>query len=137
MIFTVERDRFRLERWEQQGSHYERTGRWPIALGRAGTATPRGVYLVDGRSRTPDWKAPNSEWVPFEDRGVIFEFENPRNPFEGGFISLSGGEGIGIHGTKFDPEVGTRASHGCIRMRTPDLLKIYEDCEVGTVVVIL
>ena len=136
LVITIDRDRFRLETWREGNSGYTRTGKFRIAVGRKGTATPRGVYSVNGKSRTPDWKAPDSEWVAEEMRGRVYEFRDPRNPFAGGFISF-GDEGVGIHGTKFDPEVGTRASHGCIRMVTSDFKKIYDSVEKGTVVVIL
>lgn len=80
-----------------------------------------------GRSRTPDWKAP--DWS--NEAGKIFRFADSKNPFAGGFISLGGhpstnGDGVGIHGTKFDPALGTRASHGCIRMAVPDLLDLWD-----------
>jgi hypothetical protein len=62
---------------------------------------------------------------------------NPANPFEGGFIALGGhpstkGDGVGFHGTKFDPMLGTRASHGCIRMAVPDLLNLWMRIPNGT-----
>lgn len=137
-VLVVDRQRFRLELWRRPSPTavgYVRRNKWPIAVGAVGHATPRGVYVVDNISRTPDWMAPNAEWVPKEDRGRIFPFKDPRNPFAGGFISISGGEGVGIHGTKFDPEVGTRASHGCIRMLTEDFKALYGKVTVGDTIV--
>ena len=38
---------------------------------------------------------------------------------------------VGIHGTPADWSVGTRASHGCIRMHIPDVEKLYDQVSVG------
>jgi hypothetical protein len=53
--------------------------------------------------------------VAAELRGQVLPFDDERNPFAGGFIDLGGTDGVGIHGTKFDPALGTKASHGCVR----------------------
>jgi lipoprotein-anchoring transpeptidase ErfK/SrfK len=38
---------------------------------------------------------------------------------------------VGIHGTPAAGTIGTRASHGCIRMRIPDAEALYEQVIVG------
>jgi lipoprotein-anchoring transpeptidase ErfK/SrfK len=38
---------------------------------------------------------------------------------------------IGIHGTYATGSVGTRASHGCIRMHIPDVEELYEQVALG------
>jgi L,D-transpeptidase YbiS len=43
---------------------------------------------------------------------------------------------IYIHGTKHEDQIGTPASHGCIRMRNADVAELFELVEVGTPVVI-
>lgn len=140
-IVTVDRQRFRLEMWDEvrEGEGFRRTEKMPVGLGQRGYATPRGVYSVIGKSRKPDWQVPDSEWAIAAGLkpGTIYEYDDPKNPFAGGFIALSGGEGVGIHGTKFDPEVGTRGSHGCVRMEKRDFLHIYDRVPVGMPVVIL
>ena len=35
-------------------------------------------------------------------------------------------DGAGIHGTQAEGSIGTAASHGCIRMRIPDVVDLYE-----------
>lgn len=129
----VDRERFslRVYRWDQKKSRYVRVATYKVALGAINHATPPGPYRVMGKSLSPDWRAPDADWVPEEKRGKIFKFEDPTNPFAGGFIALGGhpstrGDGVGIHGTKFDPQLGTRASHGCIRMAVPDLLDLWD-----------
>jgi L,D-transpeptidase YbiS len=43
---------------------------------------------------------------------------------------------IYIHGTNHEEDLGEPASHGCIRMRSTDLLELYELVEVDTPVAI-
>ena len=128
----VDRDRFRLflYHWNHRTNRYRRTKTYKIAVGAVGTATPPGPYIVYAKSTWPDWKSPD---------GRIYEYTDKRNPFDGGFIALGGhpstrGDGVGLHGTKFPPKVGTRASHGCIRMLTGDFLDVYERVTVGMAV---
>ena len=44
---------------------------------------------------------------------------------------------IYIHGTNHEEQIGTRASHGCIRMRNADVAELFELVDVGTPVVIV
>jgi L,D-transpeptidase YbiS len=37
-----------------------------------------------------------------------------------------------IHGTNHEEEIGTLASHGCIRMRNADVIELFERVEEGT-----
>ena len=43
---------------------------------------------------------------------------------------------IYIHGTNHEEQIGTLASHGCIRMRNADVAELFDLVEVGTPVVI-
>jgi lipoprotein-anchoring transpeptidase ErfK/SrfK len=43
---------------------------------------------------------------------------------------------IYIHGTKHEGEIGTPASHGCIRMRNADVIELFELVDETTQVVI-
>ena len=43
---------------------------------------------------------------------------------------------IYIHGTKHEDEIGTPASHGCIRMRNADVIELFELVDETTQVVI-
>ena len=44
--------------------------------------------------------------------------------------------GVGIHGTSQEYSIGSRASHGCIRMRVADVIDLYPRVPVGTPVLI-
>lgn len=117
--------------WKMQGGHYVLKETFQIAVGKLGYETPVGMYFVEGKSTTPDWMAPYSDWVPEEDQGKIFPIEDPRNPFAGGFVSIGNTDGVGFHGTKFDPQLGHAASHGCIRMAVDDFKRLYDRVPVG------
>lgn len=129
-FIDIDRDAFRLTVWRMKRGHYGRERRYEIATGRVGRQTPPGAYFIEGRARKPDWLIPDrpeytelrEKWQPQEH---IVPFEHSDNPFTGGFLSLSGGQGLGIHGTKADPQVGTQASAGCIRMDTAPLLDLW------------
>jgi lipoprotein-anchoring transpeptidase ErfK/SrfK len=43
---------------------------------------------------------------------------------------------IYIHGTKHEDQIGSPASHGCIRMRNRDVIELFDLVEEGTPVVI-
>lgn len=126
-VITVNRESFNLDLWKlRRAQRYQRVKRYPIAVGAIGKHTPAGLYFVESKSKEPAW---------LHD-GVIYPFSDDRNPFEGGFISLAKTNGVGIHGVRFDPHLGERASHGCIRMGTPDLLEMWGKVPIGTPVFI-
>jgi lipoprotein-anchoring transpeptidase ErfK/SrfK len=45
-------------------------------------------------------------------------------------------DGAGIHGTDADESIGSAASHGCIRMRIPEVIELYDDVPVSAPVYI-
>jgi len=136
-IVTINRADFALTFWRlDRNGTYKNVRQFPIAVGKLGHETPTGMYFVEGKTLHPDWKAPDADWVPEEDRGKIFVFTDPKNPFAGGFISIDSKDGVGIHGTKFNPDVGNAVSHGCIRMEVEALLWLYKRLPEGSPVFI-
>ena len=135
LLIVVDRAAYTLDvyRWRLAKLRYNLWRSYSVTVGRVGAETPHGMYFVQGKSRTPDWKVPPNPDYPQEIWGQIYSYDDLNNPFEGGFIALGGKEtGVGLHGTKFDPRTGTASSHGCVRMKTPDLLEIYGKCRIGT-----
>lgn len=134
-LIVVDREEFRLDvyQWRLIKRRYKLVETFPVTVGKVGHETPHGLYFVQTKSLKPDWKVPSD---PDYDESLwnhIYKFGEQGNPFGGGFISLGGKEtGVGIHGTSFDPKIGTASSHGCVRMLVPDLLKIYDKCKNGT-----
>jgi len=45
--------------------------------------------------------------------------------------------GVLIHGTSNDGSIGTSASHGCMRMHMPEVIKLFDMVPVGTPVYII
>jgi len=131
-LIVVNRGKFELVVFRLKGSGYVVEMRRKIAVGAIGHKTPPGLYFVDAKNPRPDWRAPNSDWVPQAMRGKIIPYDNAQNPFAGGFISLAGSDGVGIHGTKFNPALGTRASHGCIRVTVDTVETLMKKIALGT-----
>lgn len=130
---VVYRDRFELHLWRKGTRGYVRR-KFPIAVGKIGAATPGGVYYVDAKSKRPSWTVPKNEDYDPKTWGTVIPYSDSGNPFAGGFLSISGGEGVGIHGTRSNPRLGTRASHGCIRMKVSDFRSIYPKVGLGSLV---
>ena len=104
-----------------------------VAVGAAGYETPRGLHRVQSKQRNPAWHAPNRPWAG-ELAGQTIPPGDPRNPLKAAFIALGGG--VGFHGTANLSSIGTAASHGCIRMRVPDVMSLYRNVPVGTPVLV-
>lgn len=135
-LITVDRSSYNMQLWKMSGNVYLKKVNYNIAIGAIGHETPTGMYFIQGKSKTPDWRAPDADWVPVEKRGKVFPIDDPTNPFAGGFISIANTDGVGFHGTKFDPQLGSRASHGCIRMSVSDFLDFYDRADMHTPVFI-
>jgi hypothetical protein len=104
-----------------------------IAVGAAGYGTPGGLFRVRSKDYNPAWHVPNSAWAGSL-AGQTIPPGDPRNPLRVVFMSLGGS--IGIHGTSEPWSIGTRASHGCIRMRSGDVRNLASRTPVGTPVLI-
>jgi hypothetical protein len=106
---------------------------YPVAVGMAGLETPQGLRHVLDKQVNPAWHVPNSAWAGSL-AGQVIPPSDPRDPLKARLLDL--GDGIGIHGTAEDWSIGTRASHGCIRMHVSDVIDLYNRVPVGTPVLI-
>jgi hypothetical protein len=111
--------------------HLVRT--YTVAVGAAGYDTPAGLHHVQSKQVNPTWYVPNRPWAGSL-AGQTIGPGDPRNPLKARFISLGGG--VGFHGTADLASIGQAASHGCIRMRIPDVISLYNRVSVGTPVMI-
>lgn len=139
-LLVVDRDRFRLTLYdlppgEGPDVKYENLMRFPIAVGAAGTKTPRGLYRINTKAKDPDWRMPDSPWVPKELRGTVVPGNDPANPIKARWLGIY--DGVGIHGTAEEWSIGHAASHGCIRMLIPDVIALYPEVPKGTPVFIV
>jgi hypothetical protein len=102
-----------------------------VAVGKAGLETPAGLYHIQNKAVNPAWTKPDSDWVPEDERGDVVPGGDPKNPLKARWMGIF--DGAGIHG--IDPSeygsIGHAASHGCVRMRIPDVIDLYPRVPVG------
>jgi lipoprotein-anchoring transpeptidase ErfK/SrfK len=103
--------------------------RYRVAVGAAGYATPAGMHRIISKQRNPTWYVPNRAWAGSL-AGQRIPPGDPRNPLKARFLAIGGG--VGFHGTADLASIGQAASHGCIRMRIPDVIHLYNHVPVGT-----
>ena len=128
-IIRVDRGAFTLTLYKDL--EVEKTYR--IAVGKVGMDTPAGLYSIQNKAVNPSWHVPNSDWAG-ELAGQVIPPDDPRNPIEARWMGIY--DGAGIHGTTAEGSIGTAASHGCIRMRIPDVIDLYDRVETGAPVYI-
>lgn len=111
----------------------KRSKRYTVAVGAAGMETPEGLYNIQNKAINPAWHVPDSEWAG-DLRGKVIPGDDPSNPLKARWLGIY--DGAGIHGTDARDSIGTAASHGCIRMRIPDVIELYDQVPVGSSVFI-
>jgi lipoprotein-anchoring transpeptidase ErfK/SrfK len=104
-----------------------------IAVGQVGLETPAGLYNIQNKAIDPAWSVPNSDWAG-DLAGTVVPGGTPQNPLKARWMGIY--DGAGIHGTDADSSIGTAASHGCIRMRIPEVVELYDQVPVGAPVYI-
>jgi len=92
---------------------------YPIAIGREGMETPLATWKILAKYKTD----PSSVYGPRKMR----MFRRVGNSYV--FTAYA------IHGTNEEWVIGTKASHGCIRMYNRDVLELFPQVPLGTMVV--
>ena len=128
-VVTIDRANFTLRLFKRL--KYSR--RYGIAVGMAGLDTPSGRYTIRNKQVNPAWHVPNSAWAGSL-AGSVIPGGAPNNPLKARWMGVAAS--VGIHGTAEEWSIGTRASHGCIRMRVRDVIDLYSRVPVGTPVLI-
>jgi lipoprotein-anchoring transpeptidase ErfK/SrfK len=98
--------------------------RAPVGIGAANTPTPTGTFLV--RSKLTRYQSPFYGPLAF---GTTARSAVLTDWPAGGFV--------GIHGTNEPHLVPGRISHGCIRMRNRDILRLAKLMPIGTPLTII
>jgi lipoprotein-anchoring transpeptidase ErfK/SrfK len=106
---------------------------YSIAVGQIGLETPAGLYHIQNKAVNPAWNVPNSSWAG-DLAGQVIPGGAPNNPLKARWMGIF--DGAGIHGTDAIGSIGSAASHGCIRMRIPDVVELYDEVPVGAPVYI-
>ncbi|MGE0028174.1 MAG: L,D-transpeptidase family protein [Thermoleophilia bacterium] len=125
-IVVIDRGNFRLT-WYKGKKKLS----FPVAVGQPAYPTPTGNFSVIQKQVDPTWFPPSSPWAA----GLGPVPPGVNNPLGTRWIGTSA-PGIGMHGTPMSGSIGTRASHGCIRMYISDVEKLYPLVEIGTPVYI-
>ena len=128
-IITIDRGNFKLRLFK--GLKLSKS--YGVAVGMPAYPTPTGLFHIQSKQVNPTWTAPNSPWAG-EMAGQQVAGGAPDNPLRARWMGVSGA--VGIHGTGQPWSIGTRASHGCIRMTVPDVIDLFKRVEVGTPVLI-
>jgi lipoprotein-anchoring transpeptidase ErfK/SrfK len=90
---------------------------FPVAVGKPGAPTPRGRFYLTAAWRPAE--AVYGRWAIETSAGASI-------------TDWPGGGVIGIHGTNQPWLIGQRVSHGCIRMRNADILRLRRWAKPGT-----
>jgi lipoprotein-anchoring transpeptidase ErfK/SrfK len=93
--------------------------RAPVGIGRAGSPTPAGNYFI--RNRLTRYASPFYGPIAF---GTSAQSPTLTDWPAGGFV--------GIHGTNEPNLIPGRVSHGCIRLRNADIVRLARSLPVGT-----
>jgi lipoprotein-anchoring transpeptidase ErfK/SrfK len=128
-VITIDQSSFRLRLFKR----LKFVKGYGVAVGQAAYPTPNGRFALQSKQVDPVWTAPNSPWAG-EMGGQSVSGGAPNNPLKARWMGVSGS--VGIHGTGEPWSIGTRASHGCIRMTVPDVVDLFARVSVGTPVLI-
>jgi lipoprotein-anchoring transpeptidase ErfK/SrfK len=105
---------------------------FPIAVGQVGFSTPAGRWSIVTKQRNPWWYPPPSPWAAGSDPVP----PGPGNPLGTRWMGLNA-TFVGIHGTPSSGSLGSRASHGCIRMNIGDAEWMFDRVDIGTPVLVV
>lgn len=128
-VITIHRATFTLRLFK----NFEVARRYKVAVGQPRYPTPRGRFAIQSKQVNPVWSVPNSPWAG-ELAGTTVSGGSAANPLKARWMGIAGG--VGIHGTDQASSIGTRASHGCIRMHVRDVVELFRRVRVGTPVLI-
>jgi lipoprotein-anchoring transpeptidase ErfK/SrfK len=128
---VIDRASFRLRFYD----HLKLTRTYEIAVGMEGLETPAGLHKIEWEQVNPPWYVPKKAWAGALAGTVVPP--GPGDPLKARFMSFEGGAGIhGIDPSEYET-IGHDASHGCVRMRIPDVIDLYGKSPVGTPVYII
>ena len=124
-VLTIDRATFKLRLFK--AFRWRKT--YGVAVGQPAYPTPAGLFSIANKQVDPVWSVPNSPWAG-ELAGTTVVGGSAANPLKARWMGIAAG--VGIHGTGEDWSIGTRASHGCIRMHVSDVIQLYRQVPVGT-----
>lgn len=121
-----------------QDGHLQKV--YPVAVGKMLTQTPIGSYAITGVYRDPSWNVPKSIQEELKNQGkpvLTVVPPGPDNPLGPVFIRFGEAKlGLGFHGTNAPASVPGFRSHGCIRLKNPDVLDLADTVQKGAAVTV-
>jgi lipoprotein-anchoring transpeptidase ErfK/SrfK len=97
---------------------------FPVAVGKPGLETPTGSFFVNQKLR------------PADSGGAFGVLALGISVFQPKLPDWAEGGPVAIHGTNQPELIGQAVSHGCVRMRNKDVLKVDRLVPAGSPVVI-
>ncbi|HEX8157720.1 MAG TPA: L,D-transpeptidase family protein [Solirubrobacteraceae bacterium] len=128
-VITIQQSTFKLRLFK----NLKAVKTYRVAVGQPAYPTPRGRFAIASKQVNPTWSVPNSPWAG-ELAGSSVAGGSAANPLKARWMGIA--NGVGIHGTGQDYSIGTRASHGCIRMHVGDVIALFKRVPLGTPVLI-
>jgi lipoprotein-anchoring transpeptidase ErfK/SrfK len=128
-VVTISQKTFKLRLFK----HLKVVKTYKVAVGQPQYPTPRGLFAIQSKQVNPVWSVPNSPWAG-ELAGTTVTGGSAANPHTARWMGVAGS--VGIHGTGEDASIGSRASHGCIRMHVADVIALFKRVSIGTPVLI-
>jgi lipoprotein-anchoring transpeptidase ErfK/SrfK len=128
-VITIDQSSFRLRLFKR----LKLSKSYGVAVGQPAYPTPNGLFSIANKAVNPAWSAPNRPWAGAYANETV-PGGSAENPLKARWMGIV--NGVGIHGTGDPGSIGTRASHGCIRMTVPDVVDLYPRVPVGTPVLI-
>lgn len=143
---VIDKTEFNLTLYELENEQVTKVMKTPVALGydrclseqKGGKCyyTPEGVFEIEFKLFDPDginWCIPKKMEAEFKSkiargercwRGVM------------GNHALHFGQSLFLHGTSNPNSIGSRSTHGCVRLRNPDISILYRALQAGDKVII-
>jgi lipoprotein-anchoring transpeptidase ErfK/SrfK len=123
LVLSIEARQVSLYRGEKLISSY------PVAVGAAETPTPIGQFTVSQMVIEPIWQSPWTGEIhePGQDSALGLRWIGFSTTEQGAF---------GFHGTPTVESIGQAASNGCVRMYNEDIVALFEQVTLGTVVMV-
>jgi hypothetical protein len=145
-VAVIDKNNFELVLYEIAGEDVDKIISTPVALGydrclpasKGGKCyyTPEGVFEIEFKLFDPDgisWCVPPKMEAEFADK-----LANGERCWRGimGRHALHFGNSLFLHGTSNPSSIGSRTTHGCVRLRNNDIELIYKLMKEGDKVVV-